>query len=211
VDLISGSPTSDRHHTAPTPATDRITMSRQEEPVYPTTVWPHRPARWITPYDACRSYLLPDNVKTNIPRRGYPGSYGAHDWARGHLVELHQRLGGTALSLHYRELLTRHPHDDPQRVPNHLPVGNEVTVRLRDHDDQLVTVVTREEWAPYGPRGDQWQATVNGEIPGALDEPRLRGVHTYPPTLPYLAFLVEMHLLTAPNRPRSDGQHTSKH
>lgn len=161
----------------------------------PATVrWPATRPRWITPYDASRSYLLPEDVETNIPRRGYLGSYGAHDWARGHLVELLQRLGGVPLSLHYRELLTRHPHEDPELVPGHLPVGIEVTVCLRDGDGWLVTVVSRVEWGPFGPRGDYWQVTVNGEIPTDGDDPGLHGVHAYPPTLAFLAFLVQLHL-----------------
>lgn len=157
--------------------------------------------RWITPYDASRSYVLPDDVGTNIPSRGYVGSLGAHDWARGHLVELCQRLSGAPVSVHYRELLTCHPHEDPDTTPAHLPVGNEVTAVLRDHDGQLVTVVTRDESAPYGPRGDYWQVTVNGEIPTDADDPALRGVHAYPPSLPFLAHLVALHLRRAEARP----------
>ncbi|MFI6029474.1 hypothetical protein [Amycolatopsis magusensis] len=159
-----------------------------------TVAWPSGRPRWITSYDARRSYLLPEQVETNIPRRGYLGSYGAHDWARGHLVELHRRLGGVPLSLHYRELLTRLPHEDPKRVPEHLPVGNEVTAVLRDPDGQLVTVITRDERAPYGPRGDYWEVSVNGEIPVDGDDPALTGHHAYPPSLPFLAFLVQLHL-----------------
>ena len=55
-------------------------------------------------FDYCdwsRSYLLPGGVATNIPRRG-PGP-GAHDHARGLLVELVLRLGATPVSLHYSE------------------------------------------------------------------------------------------------------------
>lgn len=159
-----------------------------------TVIWPAPRARWITPYDASRCYLLPDEVETNIPRRGYLGSYGAHEWARGHLVELLWRLGGVPLSLHYRELATRQPHEDPELVPEHLFVGLEVTARLRDRDGQLITVVSRKEQAPYGPRGDYWQVTVNGEIPTYADDPHVHGVHAYPPSLPYLAFLVQLHL-----------------
>ncbi|MGW4527825.1 hypothetical protein [Amycolatopsis sp. NPDC004378] len=157
-----------------------------------TAVWPTARPRWITPYDASRSYLLPKEVETNIPRRGYPGGYGAHDWARGHLVELYWTLGGAPLSLHYRELLARRPHED-DTVPEHLPVGCEVTARLRADDGQVITVVSRTESAPYGPRGDYWQLTVDGEIP-VDDDARLGGVHTYPPSLPFLAVLVRLHL-----------------
>lgn len=157
-----------------------------------TTVRLEGRPRWITPYDASRSYVLREEVETNIPRRGHPGSYGAHNWARGHLVELYIFLGGTPLSVHYRELLARGPHED-HTVPEHLPVGCEVTARLRTDDGQVLTVVSRAESAPYGPRGDYWQLTVDGEIP-IDDDPRLSGVGTYPPSLPFLAVLVRLHL-----------------
>lgn len=41
--------------------------------------------------------------------------------------------------------MAHHPLDDPDRVPAHLPVGNEVTARLRNRDGQLVTVMSRDE------------------------------------------------------------------
>ncbi|WP_370973911.1 hypothetical protein [Amycolatopsis sp. cg9] len=146
----------------------------------------------LTPHDACRSYVLRDEVETNVPRRGHLGSLGVHNWARGHLVELYIALGGTPLSLHYRELLARGPHED-DTVPEHLPVGCEVTARLRTDDGQVITVVSRTESAPYGPRGDHWQLTVDGEIP-VDDDPRLDGVGTHPPSLPFLGVLVRLHL-----------------
>ncbi|SDD56058.1 hypothetical protein [Actinokineospora iranica] len=135
--------------------------------------------RWITTYDHQRSYILPTTVDTNIPPAGSLGGFGAHDWARGHLVELHQRLGGTPVSLHYQELDSGNP------VRN--PVGQEVTVTLRDERGDVVTVVSRTENWPFGPRGDHWELAVDGVRPRG-------GLHTYPPTLPYLAFLVYLHL-----------------
>lgn len=157
--------------------------------------------RWITPFDACRSYVLYDDVECNIPRWGALGEYGAWDWARGHLVELHRRLGGSPVSLRYHELLACPPHLDPSTTPAQLPVGNEVTTRLGDRAGELVTVVTRAESAPYGPRGDFWQVEVNGEIPDDADDPALHGVQTYPPSLPYLAHLVAVHLDRVAARP----------
>ncbi|MEU7477061.1 hypothetical protein AB0A63_13825 [Lentzea sp. NPDC042327] len=148
--------------------------------------------RWITPYDACRSYLLPDTVETNIGHRGHGADCGAHNWARGLLVELHRLLGGVPLSTHYSELTTRHP-DDHDAGPAALPIGFEVTARLARRNNEVVEVVSRIENAPHGPRGDHWQVTVNGEIP-ADDDPRLHGVHRYPPSLPLLALIVHHHL-----------------
>lgn len=66
--------------------------------------------------------------------------------------------------------------------------------RLRDRTGQTITVVSRCESAPFGPRGDYWQITVNDDIPAGDDDPALGGVHAYPPSLPYLAFLVQLHL-----------------
>ncbi|QFZ20532.1 hypothetical protein [Saccharothrix syringae] len=156
--------------------------------------------RWITPYDASRCYLLPDTVECNIPRRGAAGECGAWDWARGHLVELHFRLGGAPAALYYRDLVAPHPHDALGVAP-HLPVGVEVTARLRTREDRLVTVVSRVESAPHGPRGDHWQVTVDGEIPTDADDPALHGEHRYPPSLPFLAFLVDLHLQRTSPRP----------
>lgn len=94
--------------------------------------------------------------------------------------------------------MSRHPCEDPDRVPAHLPVGNEITVRLRDRDGPLVTVISRDEWAPHGAARDYWQVTVNGEIPADSSDPGLHGVHAYPP---FLAFLVQLHLRRAAERP----------
>lgn len=151
--------------------------------------------RELTPWDSRRNYLLPDTVETNIPRRHSLGGLGAHDWARGHLAELCFRLGGVPLSLHYEELLLR-PPSNPAVPGERLRegIGLQVTACLRDQHGQDVTVITRNESRPCGPRRDYWQVTVNGEIPDGADDPGLNGVHTYPPSLPYMAFLVHLHL-----------------
>jgi hypothetical protein len=61
--------------------------------------------RWLTSYDASRSYLLPDTVISNIPRCGSLSEPGAWNHARGILVELCRALDAIALSLRYQELL----------------------------------------------------------------------------------------------------------
>lgn len=43
-------------------------------------------------------------------------------------------------------------------------------------------------------RSDHWQLTVDCHIPDDTDDPALRGVHRYPPTLPYMALPVTLHL-----------------
>ncbi|WP_406690339.1 hypothetical protein REH65_31210 [Saccharopolyspora sp. ID03-671] len=130
-------------------------------------------------HDYRRSYVLPTEVESNIPRTGSDGEFGSWNYARGVLVEVSSRLRAVPLSLHYIELET----------PKRLPMGIEVTAVVEDHTRRRVTVVSRCENAPYGPRGDFWQLTVDGAVPDG-------GRHSYPPSLPWLAFLVHRALLT---------------
>jgi hypothetical protein len=67
------------------------------------------------------------------------------------------------------------------------PIGAEVTAVLRDRGDQVITVISTYEHAPYGDRGDHWQVTVNSVIPED-------GVAEYPPSSPWLAHVVYLHL-----------------
>ncbi|UJW32534.1 hypothetical protein L3Q67_01725 [Saccharothrix sp. AJ9571] len=128
------------------------------------------PYRWLTPHDWNRSYLLPDTVDSNIPRRGGLGEPGAWNVARGLLVELCRALAATPISLRYQELETRR---------SRAPIGIRVTAAaLRDH--RRVTAIYRRENAPYSTRGDYWLLTVNG-----LLDPDGEGVH--PPSLPRIA------------------------
>ncbi|MCF7547331.1 hypothetical protein [Pseudonocardia sp. WMMC193] len=55
-------------------------------------------------FDYMRSYVLPDTVETNIPRdRSRPGGYGAHEYARGLLVETAIRLQARPERLRYSD------------------------------------------------------------------------------------------------------------
>lgn len=139
-----------------------------------------RPARYTcSSGEVSRSYVLFDNVQANVPRWGSAGECGAWNYARGLAVELSRVLAARPISVHYREL---------ERGPG-LPVGNEVTAVVQRHPDrQLVTVTSRRESAPYGPRGDNWQLTVNNTVPAD-------GAARHPPALPGLARLVRDHLL----------------
>ncbi|GAB3289123.1 hypothetical protein [Parasphingorhabdus pacifica] len=136
--------------------------------------------RMFGPHDYRRSYVLPDEVDSNIPRRGSVGEYGAWNHARGVLVEISRRLRAVPLALDYREL----------EAPARLPVGIEVTAVVRANIGQPVTVISRRETAPYGPRGDYWQLTVDGVVPEG-------GLHRHPPSLPWLAHLVRHALHSA--------------
>jgi hypothetical protein len=128
--------------------------------------------------DYRRSYVLYDGVECNIPRWGREGEFSVWNYARGVLVETSRALHATPVSLHYRELLTRQPHEDAATVPAHLPVGHEITAVIRDADGELVTVVDHRETAPYGKHGDFWAVTVNGSSPRTASRcirPRCRG------------------------------------
>lgn len=85
----------------------------------------------FTRYDWCRSYLLPDHVATPNPRGGSVGMLGAHNAARGLLVEICRHTGAAPVALDYREAV--------------LPEGDlvvEVTATARHPDGRLLVVVT---------------------------------------------------------------------
>ncbi|GAA2798964.1 hypothetical protein [Saccharopolyspora taberi] len=144
-----------------------------------TTLAP-RPAspRMFGLHDYRRSYVLPTEVDTNILRTGSAGEFGSWNHARGVLVEVSRCLRAMPVALNYRELETG---------PARLPVGIEVTAIARDDAGALVTVISRQESAPYGPRGDYWQLTVNGVVPED-------GISSSPPSLPWMANLVRLAL-----------------
>ena len=55
-------------------------------------------------FDYNRSYVLPDTVVSNIPRdRSQPGGYGAHEYARGLLIEAARKLEARPDRLRYSE------------------------------------------------------------------------------------------------------------
>ena len=141
--------------------------------------WPggrsYRPC--FTRYDWSRSYVLFDDVESNIPRRGCVGQPGGFNYARGLLVELSIALDATPAALRYRELETgRHGDTFGIRLTATVYCG-----------PRRLDVVSRHESAPYGPRGDYWCLTVAGEVP---DD----GEAKYPPSLPWMAHMVRRHL-----------------
>lgn len=88
-------------------------------------------------HDYRRSYVLPSEVNTNIPRAGGADEFGSWNYVRSVLVEVSRRLRAAPLSLHYREL----------EAPNRLPMGVEVTAVVDDTRRRL-SVVSRRETAP---------------------------------------------------------------
>ncbi|GAA3229231.1 hypothetical protein GCM10017691_21130 [Pseudonocardia petroleophila] len=99
------------------------------------------PSDCFTPYDWSRSFLLPAHVHSNIALRGDVGMLGAHNVARGLLVETCRHSGAHPAGLHYAETVL----DGGAIVivdvtaTAHLPIGELLTVhtsaRHRRHGD----------------------------------------------------------------------------
>jgi hypothetical protein len=107
----------------------------------------------FTPYDWSRSYLLPDHVISNIPRRGSVGMLGAHNVARGLLVETCRYLTGSVpLALHYQE--REEPGDD-------VVLTMTATVRRRTAALLAVeTCIRHRRWADL--RVGDWSLRIDG-------------------------------------------------
>ncbi|WP_103337704.1 hypothetical protein [Amycolatopsis sp. CA-126428] len=113
---------------------------------------------WLTAYDWSRSYVLPESVVCNIPRRGSLGSYGAWNVARGVLVELCLALPATPVSLLY---------DEPAQRRNCMRVAIRITAHARRADGQDVRVIYRSERTDAEPWPEFWSVAVNGFIPAS--------------------------------------------
>lgn len=118
-----------------------------------------------------RTYVLPDEVHTNLPRQGYDAEPPGWNRARGLLVELCRELAATPIALYHR----------PLETPTGNPNGVVVTAIVRDSHNQIVTVVWRRQHHPRRRWHQQgWQLTVNGVTP-----PRGHGL--VPAAPPWLA------------------------
>lgn len=95
----------------------------------------------FTPYDGSRGYRLPADVHSNIPLHGSIGILGAHNAARGLLVETCRHTGAHPTGLHYAETVLDGGATIVVDVTAtaHLPTGEPLTVhtrtRHRRHDD----------------------------------------------------------------------------
>lgn len=127
-----------------------------------------------TVWDWSRSYVLPEHVRTNIPGTGGLGTYGAHNWARGLLVELCRYLLADPVELHYTcaEIDARnHVQTVTATVLRRDGRPLRVQVRLHGHAD------ARED------RDDDWTLSIDGvAFPGEA--------RRYPPSLPFQGHLV---------------------
>ena len=118
----------------------------------------------FTRYDWSRSYVLPDHVTTTIPRGGSVGMLGAHNAARGLLVEICRHTGAAPVALDYRET----PAPAPPRRPDATMLGVATTTRARRHPPDRV--------------GD-WTMTINGRAQVELDR-------VWPPSPPMQGLMV---------------------
>jgi hypothetical protein len=113
---------------------------------------------WFSPYDWSRSYVLPESVACNIPRRGNLDDLGAWNVARGVLVELCRALPATPVSLLY---------DEPVQRRDWTRIAIRVTARARRRDGRDVIVIYRSERTDAAPWPDFWSVAVNGFIPAS--------------------------------------------
>ena len=146
----------------------------------------------IEPWDWSRSYLLPDHVQTNIPRRGFLGSYGAHNAGRGLLVEICRATGAAPVALDCTDSEVRDPaRDEGDQAPADLVVLAVVTATARlpaaRSEGGLVVVTTRRRSHRWDDRDDDWTIALNGTV---LDAESRR----YPPSPPFQGLIVAWHL-----------------
>ncbi|MBW0115708.1 hypothetical protein [Pseudonocardia abyssalis] len=128
----------------------------------------------FTPYDWSRSYLLRPEVRSNIPLRGSVGMLGAHNVARGLLVETCRHTGAHPTCLHYAETVLG---DGAIIVVDvtataHLPTNEPLTVHTRAqhrrHDDA---------------RDGDWSISIDGVVYTGEDRRR-------PPSPPVQGWIV---------------------
>jgi hypothetical protein len=135
--------------------------------------------RCFTWWDWSRSYLLPDDVATNIARRGAVGQYGSWNAARGLLVEICRCTGAVPSRLHYAEIA-----DPAATDPFGVVVAVTAVAELPDGRPLTVTTCTAPHRSPTRPG---WWITVVDEV--LVDEHR-----RYPPSLPMQAAIVARRL-----------------
>jgi hypothetical protein len=118
---------------------------------------------WLTRHDWSRSYVLPETVASNIPRRGSLGGYGTWNIARGILAELCRTLPATPISLLC---------DEPVQRRDRTRAAIRITAHARRANGQDVIVIYRSERSDAHPQPDFWSVAVNGFIPASGTEVR---------------------------------------
>lgn len=143
------------------------------------------PVDCLAPHDWSRSYVLPTDVEANIPLRGSVGMLGAHNAARGILVETCRRTGARPAGLHYAETVL-----DTDSV-----VLVDVTATAHLRSGETLTVHTRTRHSRHNDARDgDWSISIEGAAhPG--EDRRL------PPSPPMQGWIVHRLL----RRPTSAG------
>jgi hypothetical protein len=110
----------------------------------------------FTRYDWCRSYVLPADVAATIPLIGNVGMYGAHNAARGLLVEVCRHTGATPVALHYHETVLADGD-----IEGDIVVNVTATARRPNGTTLVVATTSRTRRRPPDHVGD-WTLTVDG-------------------------------------------------
>ena len=105
-----------------------------------------------------RDYTLPDTVRTNIPRQHYDGAPGLWAYARGLLIETCYALPWTPLALFVG--VETDDADNTTAVVVTIIAKDETT----GHNNDIVTVVWRQDRDPGDQGHGVWQLTVNGAV-----------------------------------------------
>jgi hypothetical protein len=100
-------------------------------------------------------YVLPNTVRSNVARHASANEPTRFAYARGFLVELNRLLSYRPLSLYVR-LCT-------DSVGN--PTAVVITVIAVDENDEILTVVWRQERGLDALGPNDWQLTINGAVP----------------------------------------------
>jgi hypothetical protein len=105
-----------------------------------------------------RAYTLPDSVRTNIPRQHYDGAPGLWAYARGLLIETCYAMPWTPLAL----FVGVEPDNDDSTTAVVLTIiaKDESTV----YNNNIVTVVWRQDHDLGGRGNGAWQLTINGAV-----------------------------------------------
>ncbi len=106
----------------------------------------------FTWYDWCRSYVLPADVTATIPLTGSVGMFGAHNAARGLLVEVCRHTVAAPVALDYCET---------ELADGDILVDVTVTARRPDGTTLVVATVSRARRRPPDRTGD-WTLTIDG-------------------------------------------------
>lgn len=122
-------------------------------------------------FDYKRSYVLPAHVVSNIPRdRSNPGGYGAHEYARGLLVEIALSLEARPDEVRYTDCeaaCSRHPVLCPNATPcptrtSSLAVAY-LALTLPWLKPLVVTVSWWNCWYDDSGRHQGWHLTIDGD------------------------------------------------